>query len=163
LAAHWAPSTFLRPNSCQAPIGQTGRFAGRYVAKFEGEHITDAAVYCTTYGSIIVQALTNVAAVIASCILIGKPISGILGSLGQAETAGDARGLRACKTLMATPEILYALDFAALKIPALLENETVHCRRARTDDLEMLVEWRAAYYAEALFAQNNDALLERSR
>jgi len=64
---------------------------------------------------------------------------------------------------MATPEILYALDFAALKIPALLENETVHCRRARTDDLEMLVEWRAAYYAEALFAQNNEALLERAR
>ena len=100
---------------------------------------------------------------IASCILTGKPISGILGSLDQVETAGDARGLRARKTLMAMPEILYALDFAALKTPALLENEIVHCRRARADDLEMLVEWRTAYSAEALFAQNNEALLERAR
>jgi hypothetical protein len=101
-----ASSTFLRPSSCQTPIGQTGRLAVRYVDKFEGERITDAAVYCTIYGIIIVQAPINVAAVIASCILTGKPIGGTLGSLDQVETAGDARGLCARKVLMAMPEIL---------------------------------------------------------
>jgi hypothetical protein len=54
LADHWASSTFLRSNVLQTPIGQTGRFAGRYVGKFEDGRVTDVAAYYATFGNIVV-------------------------------------------------------------------------------------------------------------
>ena len=163
LVSHWESSTFLRSNVRKTPIGQVGRFSGRYIAKFEGGRITDVAAYYTTFGNVVVQAPTNIESVVAACIPPGKPVNGLLGPWDQVEAAVGALGLRARKPLLDKPEILYALDLEKLKSPEILETGTVRYRGAVSTDLDVLTKWRTAYSIEALFAREDADLLQQAR
>jgi uncharacterized protein len=163
LSAHWESSTFLRSNVRKTPIGQAGRFSGRYAAKFEDGRVTDVAAYYTTYGNIVVQAPTNIESVVAACIPPGKPVNGLLGPWDQVEAAVSALDLGARKPLMDMPEVLYALDLERLETPESLDAGTVRYRGAVSTDLDMLAKWRAAYSIEALFARDDVELLQRAR
>ncbi len=161
LSDHWATSVFLQSNVHQTPIGNRGRFAGRYVAKFEDERITDVAAYYTTFGTIVMQAPTNIAAVVAACIPPGQPLNGLLGPLDQVEQAARILSVQDRKALLEKPETLYALDLAELKRPSAFDAGDLRCRAASNDDIETLIKWRASYSVEALFAKNDDSLLDR--
>ena len=163
LSAHWATSVFLQSNAHQTPIGEPGRFAGRYVAKLEDGRITDIAAYYTTFGTIVMQAPTNIAAVIAACIPPGQPLNGLLGPLDQVEEAAIVLNVQNRDALLDKPEILYALNLESLSLPSAFCTSGLHCRGARSEDMDTLVEWRVSYSIEALFAKDDEALLERVR
>ncbi len=163
LAAHWTSSMFLRSNARQTPIGASGRFAGQYAAKFEGSRITDVAAHYTSFGNIILQAPTDVAAVAKACILQTVPINGVLGPWDQVETAVEDLGLRARRAMLDKPEILYALNLEDLQTPAILAEGTARCRPAVPGDAEGLAKWRADYCVEALSSPDTAETVQAAR
>ncbi|MEQ9448780.1 MAG: hypothetical protein RLN70_07695, partial [Rhodospirillaceae bacterium] len=150
LKEHWETSMILRSNLRSAPIGESGRFAGIYAATFDGARITNVAAYYPNYGNIILQAPTDVGAVISKAAPLAEPINGILGPWDQVEAAIAALGFEARNALHDGPEKLYTLELRDLKTPEILKNGTVRCRLARPEDMELMIEWRVAYSVEAL-------------
>jgi predicted GNAT family acetyltransferase len=60
-------------------------------------------------------------------------------------------------------EGLYALPLEALRVPAPLAGGQWRCRRARVDDLDLLVEWRVGYTVDTDAQEDGPALRAASR
>ncbi len=161
---HPDTTLFFQSNVAAAGLVDRGvAYSGMYVAAFEGDAIVAMAAHYWQ-GNLILEAPCRVGEVTRAAIAAsGRPVSGLLGPWSQVQAARAALGLAAVPTTMDSPDGLFAVSLAALRVPSLLRRADVRCRHPREGELEQLIAWREDY-AVALLGQARDAVLaERSR
>jgi predicted GNAT family acetyltransferase len=84
---------------------------------------------------------------------------GVAGPPEQIEPARVALGLEKRAVLRLSREIIMAVDLDRLVVPEILSRSGVVCRRARADDLPLLVAWRQRYFREVHAVVPDDASL----
>jgi RimJ/RimL family protein N-acetyltransferase len=151
LAAHSDQSQLLRANLRRGGIADRGEpYQGTYGARLDRGAVTAVAAHYWN-GMVLVQAERDPERV-AHCALeaSNRPLTGLLGPWDQVvrlsralDLARDARGLDRPQTLM-------GLDLTDLVVPEPLVRGELVCRRARSSELELLYNWRAAFDAETL-------------
>lgn len=157
-------SMFLRANVRAAGIvDRGGRYQGTYAAALDGDRVV--AVACHSWrGALILQAPERLAAVVRCAVeRSGRKIAGLIGPWAQVVDAREVLGLRDAPTRLASREVLYTLALDEIVTPSMLASGVVRCRRPTTDDLPLIVEWRAAYNVEANRRPDTAATREQSR
>jgi GNAT superfamily N-acetyltransferase len=149
LAGHADDSVLLRSNMREAGLVDRGEWLqGSYVAAFERGAIVGVAGHFWN-GNIILQAPAHAGAVAcAAAQRSGRTVAGVLGPWEQMQSALCALGLADAAASKAAREGLYALDLADLVVPAPLAGGRVTCRRARNDELDMIIAWHLDFTAE---------------
>lgn len=146
-----ASSMYLRSNLARAGMADgTAPYQGRYVGRFDGGALTDMAAHYWT-GNIIVQAPSAAADIAKAAAESARQVDGILGPWDQAVSALDALGLRA-RARPLSPEDLYEIKLDRVRAPDALAIGAVTTRRARAEDLGVLMPWRIEYHIETLGA-----------
>src|SRR5256885_17266586 len=98
---------------------------------------------CWGLGSVVVRAPRHLEGVVREAIRAsGGQVTAMIGPYQQAVAACDAIGR---SPLSLERELLFAVDLAALEVPADLASARVVCRPARREELAMLAEWRAGF------------------
>jgi len=160
LAAHADSSIFLRRNLEVGLVDGEARYHGTWAGAFERGRLVAVAQH-SRFTSVLVQAPVHTAAVaLAAARTSGRPVGGFVGPWTQALTARAALGLDGAPMRYESHEGLYALPLEALVVPEPLARGAWRCRRARTDDLPMLVEWRVGFNVET--NGGTDSLLLRA-
>ena len=152
LRVHTDSSLFLRSNLATAGMIDHGKpMHATYAGAFEGADLCAVVAHCWN-GNLLLQAPTHVEAVAnAAMTASGRPLTGILGPWDQACAARDALA-PGRPTRLESHDGLFALDLPALVRPPMLEVPGVRCRATRPSDLDLVVDWRAAYEVELLSA-----------
>lgn len=152
---------FLRSNLSHAGLAYTGEvFSGTYAAAIDGgEVVAVAARYWN--GNIVVEAPVWLAEVVKEA-SAERAVTGLLGPREQVVAARRALGLAATAVRFDSEEILFSLSLDELRVPAMLGNEVV-CRRARVEDVDELVRWRAAYTVETFGDSSREGSYDESR
>lgn len=164
LARHADTAMFLRSNARAAGLADAGQpFQATYAAAWERGDIIAVAAHCWN-GVVLVQAPVHVAAVVRAAVeRSGRPVRGIAGPHRQVVAARAALGLTHTPAAKDSREVLFALALNGLVVPQPLAAGLVRCRRPREDELDLLVEWRAAYCVEALGASDGPELRRSCR
>ncbi|HXJ32854.1 MAG TPA: GNAT family N-acetyltransferase [Candidatus Eisenbacteria bacterium] len=151
LLEHRDSSLFLRSNLRTAGIVDRGEpYQGTYAAAFDGDRLVGVAAHCWN-DSLVVQAPAAVAIVVREAVRVsGRRIRGIVGPWAQLVAARTALGLDGAATRMCSHDDLFALELAALVVPAPLAEGRVHCRATRADDLDLVTRWRVGYRTELM-------------
>ncbi len=151
LLAHRDSSLFLRSNVRSGGIVDRGEpYQATYAAAFDGDRIVGVAAHCWN-DSLVVQAPAAVEPVVREAVRAsGRRIRGLVGPWGQLVAARTALGLDGSATRMCSRDDLFALDLAALVVPAPLAEGRVRCRATRADDLDLVTEWRVGYRTELM-------------
>ena len=111
-----------------------------YAAAFGDGNLTGVAAHYWN-GNLVLQAPEHPAQLAAAALRYsGRKLEGILGPWPQVRAARNALGAHGSPTRMDSEEILYALDLAALRVPAQLEDGHFVCRRATKEDFPRLLE-----------------------
>jgi RimJ/RimL family protein N-acetyltransferase len=163
-AAHADSSLFLRRNLAVNGLVDRGeRYHGTWAGAFDDGRLVAVAQH-SRFGSLLLQAPVHVAAVARKAVRAsGRPVSGFVGPWSQALAARTALALDDAPTRMESHEGLYALRLEALVVPAPLAGGQWQCRRARADDLELLVDWRVGYNVETNAQEDGAELRAASR
>jgi RimJ/RimL family protein N-acetyltransferase len=161
---HPDTTLFFQNNVATAGLVDRGvPYSGTYVAAFDGDAVAAMAAHYWQ-GNLILEAPRGVDEVARAAIAAsGRPVSGLLGPWAQVQAARAALGLGAAVTTMDSPDELFAVSLAALRVPTLLARADVRCRHPRADELEQVVAWREDYAAAVLGQERGPALTERSR
>ena len=164
LAAHVDSSLFLRRNLAVTHLmDRPERYHGTWAGAFEDGRLVAVAQH-TRFGAIVLQAPTHVAAVTALAARASdRPVAGFIGPWAQAVAARTALGFDGARMRMESHEGLYALPLDALVVPGPLARGEWRCRRARADELDLLVAWRVGYNVETNARTNGPALRASSR
>lgn len=152
LGAHAASSMYLRSNvSAAGLVDGTGLFQGHYVGRFDGESLTDVGAHYRN-GNVILQAPTAAAEIAQAVVAAtGRAVAGVIGPWDQATAGLDALNLRErARTLQ--PEDLFEIKLDRIRAPDAMAIGAVTTRRARADDLDVLIPWRVEYHIETLGA-----------
>lgn len=151
LVQHADSSMFLRANVRVSGLVNRGAvYQATHAAAFESGALVAVAAHTWT-GNILLQAPVQLPAVVRAAVAeSGRTVTGLIGPWGQVVTARDALGLERTPTSLNSREILYALDLVRLVIPDDLTHGRVRCRHPRSDELDLLVDWRIAYDLETL-------------
>ncbi|MEH2072694.1 MAG: GNAT family N-acetyltransferase [Nostoc sp.] len=151
LSQHADTSMFLRSNWRAAGLlDQGARFQGTYIAAYINQTIVAVAAHFWN-GMVIVQAPVHLAEVVqATVIQSGRAIAGISGPAAQVEATKSILRLNNRATQLDESEILFSLTLSDLQIPPTLVAKEVQCRLPHAQELELLIEWCAAYNIEAL-------------
>ncbi len=150
LLAHAHSSMFLRSNLAAGGIVDRGQpHQSTYVAAREAGAITGVVGH-SWHGILQLQAPAGLVGdlVRAAIARSGRTVAGVVGPWAQVVAARAALGDDDTRVRLCSHEDLFALDLAALAVPAPLAGGTVRCRRPRTDELDLLVDWRVAYDVE---------------
>jgi RimJ/RimL family protein N-acetyltransferase len=164
LAAHADASLFLRRNLAgTGVVDHEARYHGTWAGAFEGGRLTGVAQH-TRFGTVLVQAPAHAGAVACAAVAAsGRPVSGFVGPWAQVLAARAALGFADAPMRVESREGLYALALDALVVPEPLGSDRWRCRRARGDDLDLLVRWRVAYNVEANHETEDDDLRAKGR
>ncbi|HVJ52503.1 MAG TPA: GNAT family N-acetyltransferase [Aliidongia sp.] len=153
LARHAESSLFLRSNLARSGLedGETA-YRGHWAAgRRHGEIIGLASHFWN--GNLLLQAPEATVEIAAAALREGRNLAGLIGPWAQCTAVRAAlapdRALRADLR-----DMLFALDLAALRLPAALNGSA--CRRAGPADLDRLLDWTAAYGIEALDEADDD-------
>ena len=151
LIRHADFSMFLRSNSRAAGLVYDGQpLQALYVALFDGGDIVAVAAHCWN-NVLLVQAPVDVAAVARAAVEQSRrPVAGLSGPADQVLAARSALGLDDRPAPKFGREELFALDLKELLVPTPLADGRWTCRRPRSDELELLVDWRVDFSREAL-------------
>ena len=84
----------------------------------------------------------------------GRALTGLYGPADQVAAAKRALGLTPSALRHDSLERLHVLDLAQLAVPAALSAGEVRCRRPRSSELELLMNWRVAMSVEVLGAED---------
>ena len=155
---------FFQNNVATAGLVDRGvAYSGTYAAAFDGDAIVAMAAHYWQ-GNLILQAPCRLEEVTRAAIAAsGRPVSGLLGPWSQVEAARAVFGLAAAPTTLDSPDQLFAVSLAGLRVPALLARSDVRCRHPHEGELLRMIAWREDY-AVALLGQARGAeLAERSR
>lgn len=149
LAAHADSSLFLRRNVLNGVVDRDAPYHGTWAGAFDDGRLVAVAQH-TRFNSVVVQAPVHLAAVVRAAVRAsGRAVSGFIGPWSQALAARTAAGFGGAAMRVDSHEGLYALALEAHVVPAALEIGARHCRPARADELDHLVEWRVAYNVES--------------
>lgn len=171
---------FFRSNLARAGMDYTGAdFSAQYVGACRGQHIRAVAAHCWN-GILLMhepgeqaQLMPDLAR--AAVAISGRVVAGLIGGWAEVVAARAALGFTGRPTNMTNREILYGLDLAQLRVPALLKNADgdtgvdtgvatgVQWRPAEDRDVERLVAYRVAYHKEALGSPDSPDLPARCR
>ena len=164
LADHPDSSLFLRRNlETTGLVDREERYHGSWAGAFEAGRLVAVAQH-SRFGTVLVQAPRHAGAVAAAAVRAsGRVVSGVVGPWTQVLTVRSALGFDGAPMRVESHEGLYALSLDALVVPEALASGRWRCRRARRDDLELLVDWRVAYNVEANHEQDGPALRAKSR
>ncbi|MGH7333723.1 MAG: GNAT family N-acetyltransferase [Candidatus Rokuibacteriota bacterium] len=163
LVQHADSSMFLRSNLQTSGLIDRGEtYPATHAAALENGAIVAVAAHTWT-GNLLLQApagqLPDV--VRAAVARSGRKVAGLIGPWGQVVAARDALGFGRTPTALNSREILYALDLARLVVPHDLARGRVRCRRPRSEELDLLVDWRIAYDLETLSDPGDPAVCRR--
>lgn len=169
LAAQPDATMFFRSNLAQAGIDYTGAyFSAQYIGAAMGGQIRAVIAHCWN-DMLLVHAPGEAADLVPQLAervvaISGRPISGLLGGWPQITAIRAALQLEERPTNMCSRDLLFALDLAELRVPALLKTETdVHWRPAEDRDIEQLVGFRIAYHRELLGTPDSSGLPDQCR
>ena len=164
LAAHADSSLFLRRNLAVTGLVDGGeRYHGTWAGAFEEDRLVAVAQH-TRFTTVLLQAQVHVAAVTRAAVRAsGRPVGGFVGPWAQAVVARTALGFDGARMRMESHEGLYALSLDALVVPGPLARGEWRCRRARADELDLLVAWRVGYNVETNAQSDGPALRASSR
>ena len=164
LMRHADSSLFLRSNLRVAGLVDHGQaLQGTYAAATRAGGIVGVAGHFWN-GNLILQAPEQAAELAAAAIAASRrPLGGLIGPHAQVMAARRGLGLMDRATHIVEGEILYALPLAQLSPPAPLIDGSVSCRNGRSDDLDLLTEWRAAYSVETLGETETTLSRQRNR
>jgi GNAT superfamily N-acetyltransferase len=151
LRPHADSSMFLRSNARAEGLDYHGQpLQADYVAAFDGDRIVAVAAHCWN-GMILVQAPVQLDTVVRAAVeRSARPVSGISGPAAQVDAARRALGLEHRPAPKHGQEELMALDLHDLVVPAPLADGRWSCRPPREVELDMVTDWRVAFYHEAL-------------
>jgi uncharacterized protein len=164
LVRHADSSLFLRSNLAIAGLVDRGQpLHGTYAAGFrDGEIVAVAGHFWNE--TLIMQAPEQVVEVCAAAAKASRRrIGGLIGPQAQATAAQHGLGLMGRPTMIGEREILYALPLDRLTLPMTLLDGRMVCRNGRPDDVERLLDWRAAYSRETLGETETGPLRQRNR
>jgi RimJ/RimL family protein N-acetyltransferase len=152
LHANSDSSLFLRSNLAAAGVVDRGEpMHATYVGAFEDGTLRAVAAHCWN-GNLLLQAPAHLDAVARAAIEASRrELTGILGPWDQTCTARRALAPDRA-TRLESHDGLFALDLGALVRPPGLDAPGTRCRATRAADLDLAVEWRAAYEVELLGA-----------
>jgi hypothetical protein len=168
LAAYPDGAQLLRANLSRGGIADCGApYQGAYAASLRRGAATAVAAHYWN-GMLLMQAdrdskhlleRVSVVALEAS----GRPLGGLLGPWVQVREVARSLGLPRDSWGLDRPQRLMALDLADLTVPEPLARGELVCRRARSSELELLYNWRAAVDAETLGAREDRTLRAAAR
>jgi predicted GNAT family acetyltransferase len=164
LMRHADSSLFLRSNLCVAGLVDRGQpLQGTYAAAFrQGEVVAVVGHFWNE--NLILQAPEQAAELATAAVKASRRrLGGLIGPHEQVVAARRGLGLMGRPTHIAEEEILYALPLVQLCTPAALEDGRVRCRSGRTEDFDLLTDWRAAYSAETLGESETNQSRQRDR
>jgi GNAT superfamily N-acetyltransferase len=164
LAKHRDGGQLLRANLSRGGIEDRGApYQATYAASFSRRKITSVAAHCWN-GMLLLQADEAAEKVARKALSAsGRPLTGLLGPWGQVvwvawtlDLPQDAPGLE-------RPQRRMSLDLEDLRLPEPLARGELVCRRARSSELELLHNWRAAFEAETAGVPEDGALRAAAR
>jgi ribosomal protein S18 acetylase RimI-like enzyme len=162
LGRHWPQAMFLRGNMRNGGLNDQGApYQGTYAAAFDnGQVVAVAAHYWNR--NVVVLAAVALADVVTAAVREGRPVDGILGPWQQVTAARAVLGLEGRATLTPpTPEILYTLDIAHMRVPTALAVGKLQVRAAKGPDVGVVLPWRIAFGIEALGEADTPAVHDR--
>jgi uncharacterized protein len=150
LALHADSSMFLRGNLWRAGLHYEGnRLQAQYVGALRDDEIVGVVAHAWS-GFVLVQAPEHLVDLVRFMSrLSGRGVSGISGPYAQVSLARTALGMASRSAHLDSREVLMALDLALLRVPNCVSNKEVAIRRATSDDLANLAQWRFEYEIEA--------------
>jgi RimJ/RimL family protein N-acetyltransferase len=148
---HPDTTLFFQNNVAAAGLVDDGApYSGRYAAAFAEGGIT-ALVAHTWNGNVIVEAPVHAEAVARAAIAAsGRDVAGLVGPYAQIVALRNALGLDATPATMDSPDELFAVSLADLRVPEPIARGAWIWRVPRTDELDLLAEWRAGYRVELM-------------
>lgn len=138
-------------------------YSGTYAAAFDAGAIIALAAHFWN-GNVIVDAPRDAEHVARAAIAASsRAVAGLVGPYAQVVALRRALGLAAAATTMDSPDDLFAIDLASLRVPAALADGSLRCRAPRADELAVLARWRHDYCVELMGREGGAALLDASR
>jgi RimJ/RimL family protein N-acetyltransferase len=163
-AAHPDTTLFFQNNVFVAGLADRGQpYQGTYAAALEGERLVALAAHYWQ-GNLIVEAPVALAEVARAAIAAsGRPVAGLLGPWAQVAAARATLSLGDAAATMDSPDDLFALDLAALRVPPPLARGAVVCRSSRADEIPIVAAWRYQYRIELMGEPPGDDVRAMSR
>lgn len=166
LQPRMASSLFLVSNLRAAGMVDQGlRYQGTYAAAVtEGDEIVGVAAHYWN-GNVVLQAPPALVPALMQAAVIASPhkLKGAIGPGAQVEAAKQALALRKAQIQLDSTEKLYRLALEQMQVPEALATGRVRGRRMEARDLDLVTEWRAAFFVETLEEEDNEDLRRRSR
>lgn len=149
LAAHGDEGQLLRANLARGGLEDRGAaYQATYAAAFQRRKITSVAAHCWN-GMLLLQADEAAEKVARKALSAsGRPLTGLLGPWGQVVWVAWTLDLPQDTAGLDRPQRRMTLDLENLSLPEPLASGALVCRRARSSELELLYNWRAAFEAE---------------
>ena len=164
LAAHPDGGHLLHANLNRGGIEDRGApYQGTYAACLRRGAVTSVAEHYWN-GMLLLQA-GEAAEKVAGLALAAsrRPLGGLLGPWGQVVWVAWALDLPQGAQGLDRPQRLMALDLKRLSLPGPLDRGELVCRRARSSELELLYNWRAAFEAETSGLRDDHGLRAAAR
>jgi RimJ/RimL family protein N-acetyltransferase len=164
LVTHADSSLFLRRNLAERGLADgSERHCGTWAGAFADGRLVGVAQH-SRFGAVLVQAPADAGAVALEAVRASeRPVGGFIGPWTQVLAARAALGFDGAPMRMESREGLYALPLDGLIVPTTLASATWRCRRARADEVDLLVEWRVGYNVEANGQEDGPKLRAWSR
>jgi len=164
LAAHPDGGQLLRANLNRGGIEYRGApYQATYAASFNRGAVTSVAAHCWN-GMLLLRADEAAERVARRALAAsGRPLTGLLGPWGQVVWVAWTLDLPQDCSGLDRPQQLMTLDLMDLILPEPLARGALVCRRARSSELELLYNWRAAFEAETAGLRDDRALRAAAR
>lgn len=149
LATRVTSSLFLLSNLREAGLADHGRFLqGTWAARFEQGRITDVAGHFWN-GRLILQAPNHGTELARLAVRTsGRALNGLIGPWEQVTSVRVGLGLSEAPATLESPEDLFSLELARLRVPEALQSGWVTCRQSRASELAALTAWRVEFNVE---------------
>ncbi|MEM8536094.1 MAG: GNAT family N-acetyltransferase [Chloroflexota bacterium] len=157
-------SMFLIGNARNGGLVDHGeRYQGTYAAAVYDGQITGVVAHFWNH-NIMVQSSVSLAELCQTAIKTsGRPVKGLLGPAQQVEAIKTRFQIAKDNLQVDSVEDLFRLTLSELCLPKALKDGIVQGRLVTYDDLDLLIEWQAAYAQEALGEADTPAVRERRR
>ncbi|HZH77749.1 MAG TPA: GNAT family N-acetyltransferase [Archangium sp.] len=164
LAERLNSSLFLLSNSRASGLRDGDMpYQGAYVGAFE-EGTLRAVVAHYWNGNIVLQAPEHLEPLLEALeARTTRPVRELIGPWEQVVRARRVLGLDEARTTLESKELLFALALPRLRLPPALDSGEVRSRRARAEDVELLVRWRHDYLVEIMGKRPGEALMDGAR
>jgi ribosomal protein S18 acetylase RimI-like enzyme len=138
-------------------VDGTAPHQGTYVAAFDGAAILGVVAHFWN-GMVVIQAPDHAEALAPQAVAAsGRRVVGLLGPGEQVTRAQRALDLAGGEAIEDSTDDLFALDLAALQVPAALAAGCVAVRRPAVTELALITEWSVSFNCEALgFAESGE-------